>query len=265
MIGEENMAAVNAIMESAGLIPQSEPQTPAQEQAPEQAPVSQPSAQPQVQPEANTTVPPTQGAVTPAPTQLQAPALPQQDYQALLEGMQSVQAKLAQMEQGNQPQAPLNEEEQALAILAEKLGVSALKDENATLKQQLQTQSEQQKQQEQFRQQMEAKAKFERDISTFSNGKPDNVVEMLGTKLNQIAAQYGEQYAAQFDNPVGWQILWDGMQQQAQPQNTPDPIIGTGNATSAVQTEDAFTKLGKGQEVSNLDLGNAILNMSGGN
>jgi|GEM_PF-4030564 len=140
----------------------------------------------------------------------------------------------------------LTEEEAALMELKQRLGLDGIENENKALRDQL----------EQINQARQAE-RMANDVRSFKEGKPDNAEQIVMDELNRLA-QTNPGLAAQFDNPEGWNYIYQAKAAASQPAHKPDPILNTGGGQPAPE-QSAFDRMKKGESVSRVDLGMDIL------
>lgn len=203
-------------------------------------------------------VPPTQEQVPPAPV-----GMTKEEYQALLESV--MEQRLAPIEEKLKPRTTEEEVDPQIEELKKRLGLEAydekIKAQEAKIAEQEAKLAEQARIEE-IRAETAKQAQLQADITKFKEGKSENAESVVMDELNKIA-QNDPQLAAQFDNPIGWNLIYQAKIGQAQPIATPDPIIPTGNQTTT-PSESAFDKAKKGITVSTVELGKELLAMSGG-
>lgn len=192
----------------------------------------EPQIETQTQEPTNEQVPPIESAPT---EQHQAVQLPQVDVQKeLFERLIANQEALAQQNKLLQdqmtqqaPQAELSEEEKGIRKLKEAMGVDALEQENAMLKQQLQ---------EIMSMKQEMEAKKQQEIQAQEHMK---VVQQEITNIKQERPTFDEKavyeyimkqpesYRPLLDTPQGWRMVDDILKNMAQPAAKPDNIIAS--------------------------------------
>lgn len=200
-----------------------------------------------------------------APQVQEAPqpqGLTREEYEQMLN--QAIGDKLAPIEEQLRPKPQEEEQDAGLEELKKRLGLDAydakIKAQQELLDQQQALIAEQAKK-EAMRDEMAKQSQIQADVSKFKEGKSENAETIVMEELKRIG-QNNPQLAAQFDNPVGWDLIYQAKVGQAVPTATPDPIIPTGNQTST-PSETAFERAKKGHEVSQIDLGKELLAMVG--
>jgi len=187
---------------------------------------------------------------TPAPASNQVP-VPTPEMLALMQSNQGLQESInsikQQIEQSNKPQ--LSDEEEALNELKAKLGFQEVTQQNEMLKTQLE-----QLQQTMLQQQLQS------EVAQFKSERP-NADE---TAIMEYMSKLPPETQRALDNPQGWRMIDDVISSRSQPQSQPDPIVPSQN-TQNTQPTDTFNKVQKGEKVSDLDLGDALLSAAGFN
>jgi len=188
-------------------------------------------------------VPPVEGQESqPAEGQPQVPM----ELMALMSGQSKLEQGLTALQEqltSNQPQTPMSDEEVALQDLAEKLGLSNITNENAQLKQTIETlqQSMQQNQ-------------LQNDIASFKAERP-NADEMA---IVEYISKMPQNMQIAMDNPAGWRMVDDLLSLKAQPHQPPTNDIIPSNSVPGAQSS-AFDRMKQGENVSKADMGAAIL------
>ena len=181
----------------------------------------------------NEQVPPIENTPTEQPQQV-AP-LPQVDVQKeLFERLIANQEALAQQNKLLQdrvtqqaPQAELSEEEKGIKKLKEAMGVDALEQENAMLKQQLQEiMSMKQEMEAKKQQELQAQEHMKVVQQELANVKQERPTFDEKAVYEYIMKQ-PESYRPMLDTPQGWRMVDDILKNMAQPTAKPDNIIAS--------------------------------------
>jgi hypothetical protein len=104
--------------------------------------------------------------------------------------------------------------------------------------------------------------KIQQDITTFKHGKTDNAEEIVLKKLNELQLK-DPNLAVQFDNPYGWDLIYQSEIAKAKPTATPDPIIPQQGTVAPVKVS-AFDRAKAGEKVTPIEFGIELLEMSRG-
>jgi len=190
--------------------------------------------------------------VQPAPTQ-PAPQIPQFDPSLFVGALENIHTRLdglGQQQQPQMPKAPPTEEELIIQQLAEKMGLGGIKQENEQLKQMLEQTKTQTEQMQAFIQKQQIEAVQNQIIGKYQGVTKD----MVQSKLQELAGQYGEQFATSLNNPQGWEYIISTQIQK--PSVAPDPIVSSSSG-SADFTSSAAERIKTGSHQSG-DIGELL-------
>jgi hypothetical protein len=168
-------------------------------------------------------------------------------FNTLEEKLSNLDEKLSQNK--NQP---LTEEEEALAQLRDKLGLSKIEELENKLKQY--------EEREQKRQEAQRQAKIESDRNVFLQNKPPNAEELVVKELQRLKS-VNPSLAQELYNAglEGWNYIYNSVVDRSAPRQQPDNITQTSNGFTNNNSNAVFDKIKKGEDVDNIAVGNAIL------
>lgn len=150
-----------------------------------------------------------------------APQVPQFDPNLLVGALDNVHSRLDSLQNPAQPQPEPTQDEMIMRELAEKMGLTKMQDENNQLKQALDQTKQQTEKMNQYIEQQQISAEQDKLLSKFDGVSKD----MVYAKLDEIAQNYGQEFALSLNNTQGWNMLLSTQIQK--PQSSPDPIVST--------------------------------------
>jgi len=142
------------------------------------------------------------------------------DPSLFLGALENIHTRMDELKPKPQERPP-TEEEMVLQQLAERMGLSSVKQENEQLKSMLEKTQQQTMQMQEYVQKQQIESVQNQILSKYEGITKDMVIG----KLHELAGKYGEEFANSLNNSQGWDYVISSHLQQ--PVSKPDPIVAT--------------------------------------